>query len=186
MAKSERPGVCEDLRRLHHGIEEELPRLSALLGAARRDSPVLEDLLDLLAGLHSKLMLSADLASAHLFPALEPWLGGANGPLARAGLAHAKLRLRFRQYWAGTERLLFAPQSDRAERRILVQKGHELIEAIEEVLGLEDEYIFRVAEKVLDPASAAGVGERIRAELQGAAGKETAARLTRPAPKPER
>jgi len=56
---------------------------------------------------------------------------------------------------------LFAPPSDRAERRILVHRGHELIAAIEETLGLEDEYIFRFAERVLGEVRAAEVARQI-------------------------
>ena len=156
-----RAGACDELASLHRTIDQRVLEFSTLLIAARRDSPDLERLLGVLGDIQRLLAISADAEEAFLFPPLEAWLGGANGPLDRARRAHEQLRLRFRDYWASTERLLFAPPSDRAERRILVHRGHELIAAIEETLGLEDEYIFRFAERVLGEVRAAEVARQI-------------------------
>lgn len=154
-------GACEELARLHRMVGKRLQEVSALLIAARRDTPDLERLLGVLGDVQRLLAASAEAEEAVLFPPLEPWLGGTNGPLARARRAHEQLRVRFRDYWVSTERLVFAPPTDRAERRILVHRGHELIAAIEETLGLEDEYIFRFADRVLGEARAAEVAQQL-------------------------
>jgi hypothetical protein len=73
---------------------------------------------------------------------------------------------RFWNYWASMERMLFAPQGDRASHRILMRRGRELISAVEEALGLEDEYIFRVADRVLSDARAADVAAQIATALR--------------------
>lgn len=159
-------GACDELVELHRQIDRRMIEFSALLVAARRDSPDLERLLGILAETQRLIIVSGDVEEAVLFPALEPWLGGPNGPLARARKAHEHLRRRFRDYWVSTERLLFAPPGDRAERRILVHRGHELIAAIEEMLGLEDEYIFRFAERSWSSLSAAAVARDIHRALQ--------------------
>jgi hypothetical protein len=160
-----RRSPCDGLRALHLAIAAKNTRFSEMLFRAGRDRVTFEESIDCVRELEQLLITAARIEERILFPAISRWLGGHGGPVHRAEEDHRRVRRRIDAYWHAADRFLFSPEDDRAEGRILVGRGRDLVAAVAEHLGMEGEYLFRVAEQKLAQAASESLGAAIEAAL---------------------